>query len=102
MFFKSFLCKDLFNVIVEYKVVDFGGVFWKPESALKQLVLFLGQLQLLGEEDASELLFWEDALAEEVVILEELQQSDPILLYLNFYFVEQVVQLCLSFVVYRC
>ena len=78
--------------MVELDIVHLGWVL-RLKCFFQQLIFLSGQLDLLGVEDSSELLFGQEPFSEEVVVLEELEQSDSVFLHLDFNFIEQLVQL---------
>lgn len=58
---------------------------------LKELIFFIGKLNLLSMKDTSELLSWDLTFSKEIVILEEFTKSDSIFLNLNLYLKEKII-----------
>jgi len=85
--FKILLGEDVINLLVKVDVVHEGGVVGDHVEVLKGVVLRDGQVNLLDVQDVTELLAGHVALAENVVILEELKKSNSVFLALvhNFF-----------------
>lgn len=85
------LSEDPLNCLVEVDIVDLGGVLGYGEMPLEDLELLVCQIDLLAIEDTSELLRGNGTLAKEVVVLEELAQSDSVLFNLGLYFEDELL-----------
>lgn len=90
------LGEDRLNRLVEVDIVDLSGVLGYGELPLEDLELLVCQIDLLAIKDASELLRGNGALAKEVVVLEELAQSDSVLLNLGLNLEHQLLILAFA------
>lgn len=93
---ESFICEDCVELLSEIKVVDAAGVVRHSVVSLKSLVLSRCQGNTLRVEHTAELLCWQIALAENIVILEELLKSDSIFLDHLLHFGHQGLVLLLA------
>jgi len=84
---KILLGENVINLAVKVDVVHEGGVVGDHVEVLKGVVLRDGQVNLLDVKDVTELLAGHVALAEDIVILEELKQSNSVFFALvhNFF-----------------
>lgn len=78
---QCFIGEDSIKLFAESHVVDKTAVRGQSKVLLKTFEFNRGQVDSLGEQGASELLSREVALAEDVVILEELRKTNTVLLH---------------------
>ena len=88
--------EDLFNSLIEFNVVNFSRIARYSKVTFKNLEFFICQVDLLGEKNTSEFLRSYDTLSEDIVILEELSQTDSILLGLSLKLEEECINCLLS------
>ena len=83
--------EDGFNGFVEISVSNESAIILVSKEVLQSLVLFDGELNLLGVESGSELGSLDNSLSEWVVILQELAESDAISLNLVLHLLKESI-----------
>ena len=83
--------EDGFNGFVEISVSNESAIILVSKEVLQSLVLFDGELNLLGVESGPELGSLDDSLSEWVVILQELAESDAISLNLVLHLLKESI-----------
>lgn len=93
---EEFVREDVLDVSVEAHVVNHQGVDARCEFSLKEIEFSFCQENFLRVESRPEFLLGQVAFSQDIVVLEELKQSDSVLFNLSLYLQHQVVQLFVS------